>query len=416
MTETTKTTTPSTLGAEHNPLQGAMLDDPRPFYARARAQEPVFWSETYGMWIVTRHDDVQAVARDHVRFSSHDSISVAPTTPPPALLEILMQGFPVLPSLVDGDPPLHTRSRALVSKALSLRRLAVFEPILRELAHSLIDRFIAAGRVEFVSGFAIPLPGNFIVDLVGLPREDLEQVDRWTSNSAAVFAGRADSFEALLDKARGFVAFQHYLAAAIRERQDSPRDDALSDIVMGARAFDEPLGMAELINIMLQILFAGYETTAGMITAATVELGRDPALFAALKADPSGCPKLIEEALRTASPIHGMFRTALADVELGGVTIRKGERVSIAYISANHDETRFADPLRFDPERTTPHLAFGHGIHYCIGAPLARLEGRIAVEALTARLPNLRLVPGQRFEYFPSATARRLEAVELEWG
>jgi cytochrome P450 len=152
-----------------------------------------------------------------------------------------------------------------------------------------------------------------------------------------------------------------------------------------------------------------------MITAAAVEIARDPALFAALRSDPSLVPMVVEEALRTASPIHSMYRTANEDLELGGVKIRKGERLQIAYISANHDEARFDDPLRFDPRRSTPHLAFGQGIHFCIGAPLARLEGRIALEVITRRLPGLRLVPGQKLEYFPSATARRLETVALEW-
>ena len=391
-----------------------MLDDPRPFYARARREEPIFWSEALGMWVVTRYDDVQAVARDAVRFSSIDAFVPVQVAPPAPLLEVLMQGFPLLPSLVDSDPPIHTRGRALVTKALSLRRIATFEPILRELAERLVDRFIGAGRVEFVSAFAIPLPGNFIVDLLGLPREDLVQVDTWTTASAAIYAGRG-TLEELVEHAHRFVAFQHYLAQAVRERQASPRDDALSDIVTGAAALDPPFGMAELINMLLQILFAGYETAAGMITAAAVEIARDPKLFGTLRFEPTQIPMVVEEALRTASPIHSMYRTANEDLELGGVQIRKGERLQIAYISANHDEALFEDPLRFDHRRTTPHLSFGQGIHYCIGAPLARLEGRIALEVLTHRLPGLRLVPGQKLEYFPSATARRLEAVELAW-
>lgn len=401
------------VGKLHSPLASPMLDDPRPFYARARREEPVFWSEELGMWVVTRYDDVKAVARDAERFSSINSISPVSIAPPPELLEVLMQGYPLLPSLVDSDPPMHTRTRALVSDALSLRRITAFEPLLRELAESLVDAFIDARRVEFVGAFAIPLPGRFIVDLVGLPRGDLERVLAWTNHSAAIYAGRGTLPE-LIAHAHEFVAFQRYLADAIEDRRNNPCDDALSDIVRGA-AIDPPLGVAELVNILLQVTFAGYETTAGMLTAAAVELARDPELFAAVKADPSKCPQIVEEALRTASPIHSMYRTANEDVELGGVKVRKGERLQIAYISANHDEARFEDPLRFQLGRSTPHLGFGQGPHFCVGAPLARLEGRIALEVLTRRLPELRLVPDQRFEYFPSATARRLEAVELEW-
>ncbi len=404
----------SRCGRDHAPLSPPMLDDPRPFYASARREEPVFWSASLGLWVVTRYDDICAVAKDTARFSSMDSIMPSAAPPPPELLAVLMQGFPLLPSLVTSDPPAHTHQRALVTKALSLRRLTAFEPILRELAEGLIDGFVSKGRVEIVDAFAIALPGNFIVDLLGLPRADLAQVNHWTTASAEVFAGHKP-LDQLVGYAREFVAYQRYLAAAIEERRRSPRDDALSDIVTGALALDPPLGMPEMINMLLQVIFAGYETTAGLIAASALELGRDPALFVRAKEDPSVIPPIVEEVLRTASPIHAMYRTVNEDTEIGGVRIRKGERVQIAYISANHDEQRFEDPLRFDVGRATPHLAFGHGIHFCIGAPLARLEGRIAIEALTRRLPSLRLAPNQKLSYFPSATARRLEALVVEW-
>lgn len=404
----------SSCGREHAPLVPPMLDDPRPFYSRARREEPVFWSDSLGLWVVTRYEDICAVARDAARFSSVDSITPVSVPPPPEVMAELVKGFPPVPSLVTSDPPAHTHGRALVMKALSLRRLALFEPIIRDIAGGLLDRFVGEGRVELVGAFAIPLPGNFIVDLLGLPREDLPRVNRWTDDSGAIYAGQAPAAE-LVPRARGFVEFQHYLARAIEERRASPRDDALSDIVTGAAALDTPLTMAELVNMLLQVLFAGYETTAGLITAAALELARDPALFAAVRADPGLCPQVVEEALRVASPIHAMYRTATEDVELGGVSIKRGERLQIAYISANHDETRFPDPDRFDIRRDASHLAFGHGIHFCIGAPLARLEGRIAVELLTQRLPGLRLVPGQRFPIFPSATARRLLALDVAW-
>jgi cytochrome P450 len=404
----------SSCGREHFPLTSPMLDDPRPFYARARREEPVFWSESLGLWVVTRYDDVSAVAKDAARFSSLDSITPSVAPPPPELLAELVKGFPLLPSLVTSDRPAHTHQRALVTKALSLRRLAAFEPILRSLAEGLVDRFAAKGRVELVDAFAIALPGNFIVDLLGLPREHLAQVNRWTTDSAEVFAGHKPLAQ-LVEHTRGFVAYQHYLAAAIEDRRKSPRDDALSDIVSGAAALDPPLGMPELINMLLQVIFAGYETTAGLIAASALELARDGELFTAARRNPSIIPPIIEEVLRVASPIHAMYRTANEDVELGGARIRKGDRLQIAYISANHDEQRFEEPLRFDIHRTTAHLAFGQGIHFCIGAPLARLEGRIALEVLTQRLPSLRLVPDQKLSYFPSATARRLESLELTW-
>lgn len=417
MSESTASTrTVSACGREHSPLSSPMLDDPRPFYARARREEPVFWSESFGLWVVTRYDDVCAVAKDAARFSSAVPNTRKPSAAPHAaeLLAELDKGFPLLPCLVTSDPPDHTRARALVTKALSLRRLAAFEPILRGIAEGLVDRFAADGRVELVEAFAIALPENFIIDLLGLPKEDLAQVNRWVTDGTEVSAMRKP-LPQLIEHARGFVAYQHYLAAAIEERRARPRDDALSDIVMGADALDPPFGMPELINMVLQVIFAGYETTAGLIAAGALQLALDPELFSAARSDPAVIPPLVEEVLRTASPVHAMYRTATEDVELGGVHIKKGERLQIAYISANHDERRFQEPLRFDIHRTTPHAAFGHGIHFCIGAPLARLEGRIALAVLTQRLPNLRLVPDQKLSYFPSATIRRLNSLELAW-
>jgi cytochrome P450 len=393
-----------------------MRDDPRPFYARARREEPVFWSESLGVWVVTRYEDVSAVAKNAARFSSAISFTPSPDAdpPPPEYIAELTKGFPPLPTLVTSDPPAHTYQRALVTKALSRRRLTAFEPVIRGIAEGLVDAFAAKGRVELVSAFSSALPGHFIVELLGLPRDDFAQIDRWMSDGAEISAGQKPEAQ-LVEHARGVVAYQHYLAAAIEERRASPRDDVLSDIVAGAAVLDPPLGMPELVNIVRQVNLAGYETTAGLIAAAALELAQNPELFAAARSDPSIIPFIIEEALRVASPVHTMYRTATEDVELGGAHIRKGDGVQIVYISANHDEQRFEEPHRFDISRTTPHLAFGAGIHFCLGAPIGRVEGRIAVEVLTQRLPELRLVPDQKLTYFPSASVRRLESLEVTW-
>lgn len=401
-------------GAQHNPLVSPMLDDPHPLFARARRDEPVFFSEAMGAWVVTRHEDICAVARDVARFSSVGSVSAGPGMPPEVLAE-LMQGVPPVPTLVDSDPPLHTRIRGLANRALSLRRITAFEPVLRATAHRLVDAFVERGEVELVHAFALPLPGIFIVDLLGLPREDFAKFSRWSDDWIGLSSVTNKSLDQLVGHARGFVAFQRHIAAAIEERRQSPRDDTLSDLVVGAEALDPPLGLAELVNIALQIVFAGHETTAGLITALALELARDPELRAALAADPALREPAVEEALRLSSPINAMFRVATEDVALRGVQIKQGDRVQLAYVSGNRDDARFTAPDRFDLARTSPHLAFGHGVHYCIGAPLARLEGRVALEVLIERLPGLRLTPGQTLEHVPGVTVRRLRALSLAW-
>lgn len=400
------------LGREHNPLAPPMLDDPHPFFSRARREQPVFFSETYQAWIVTRFEDVCAIARDPARFSSVGCLDGGPM--PPEILAELARGYPPLPTLVDADPPFHTRVRGMATRALSLRRITTFEPRLRELAEELIDVFADAGQVELVHAFAVPLPGRFITELLGLPREDLPQLSRWSDDWIGLLSQSfGKTVEELAVHARGFVEFQHYIAEAIMARQRSPRDDALSDLVAGDGG--PPLGVAEYVNLVMQIVFAGHETTAGLISAAALELARDPALRAEVRGDPERREAVIEEALRMSSSVHGMFRVAKEDVELGGVRIARGERLQLSWVSANRDEARFPEPHCFRPGRSAPHVAFGHGIHHCIGAPLARLEGRVAIEALTRRLPGMRLAPDQRFPFMAGATVRRMRALKLEW-
>lgn len=389
-----------------------MLDAPHDFFARARREEPIFFSEALRAWIVTRHDDICTIARDTARFSSYGILDGGAGMPPEVVAE-LMRGFPPVPGIVDADAPYHTRVRALAGKALSLRRTAAFEPRIRAIADALIDGFVDHGRVELVRSFALPLPGAFIVDLLGFPREDLAQFTRWSDDWIG-FASFSDApLEKVVGHARGMVEFQHHLAAAIRDRQERPRDDALSDLVSDDGG--PPLGLGELVNIVVQIIFAGHETTAGLITTAALALARDPALAAAARTDAAVRDGVVEESLRTSSIVHSMFRYAVADVEHAGVTIRRGDRVQLVWISGNHDESHFADPQRFDATRKTSHIAFGHGVHYCLGAPLARLEARIAVEALARRLPGLRLADDRPLAHVAGPTVRRLKALELAW-
>jgi cytochrome P450 len=390
-----------------------MLDDPRPFYARARKEEPVFFSEAFSVWVVTRHDDVAAVARDPVRFSSAGAISMNPALPPEVLAE-LAKGYPIEPSLVDSDPPVHTRHRSLAAKALSARRVAMQEPQIRARANELVDRFQGEGRADLVERFAFPLPFYFIMDLLGLPHDDTARILGWIEDQQHLMSGQG-SPEELLAHARGYVAFQRYLADAIEDRKKSPRDDILSDLAAGSTVAESPVTVAELIQMLMQFIFAGHETTTALIAHAMWHLLQLSDLYAALCADLGLAPAVIEEALRVSTPISGMYRTATEDVELGGVKVPKGAHLNIVYFSANHDEARFPEPERFDIRRGTPHLAFGNGPHFCIGAQLARMEGRVALEVLTQRLKGLRLVPDQPLSFLVGPTSRRLRSLLVAW-
>lgn len=406
----------SGLGSEYRPLESPHLENPHPFLARARREEPVFFSPALGAWVVTRHADISAVVADTERFSSAESITVGAATTPPEVVAALMDGYPLVPSLVDNDPPAHSRFRGLVSKAFTGRRLAEKEPFIRALVDELIDSFRKEGRADLFFQFAHPLSASIIAEILGIPRSDIHRFRRWSDELTTVLAAHGP-IEHQVACARGVVDFQRYLAAALEERKTSPREDLLSDIVTGSQGMEPPMSMAELVSMLMQVHFAGHETTAGLIVGAVELLLEHPEQLRALRDDPGLIAGAVEEAVRMTSPVHAMFRTALEAVELGGVSIPKGAHVRIVYASANRDEARFHEPERFDVRRADvkKHLAFGQGIHFCIGAPLARLEARLALEALLRSLPGLRLVPGQTPGFLRSVTVRRHESLEVAW-
>ncbi|NTX08357.1 cytochrome P450 [Myxococcus sp. CA040A] len=406
----------SGLGSEYRPLDSPQLENPHPFLARARREEPVFFSPALGAWVVTRHADISAVVADTERFSSAESITVGAATTPPEVVAALMDGYPLVPSLVDNDPPAHSRFRSLVSKAFTGRRLAEKEPFIRALVDELIDSFRKEGKADLFQRFAHPLSCSIIAEILGIPRADIHRFRRWSDELTTVLAAHGP-IEHQVACARGVVDFQRYLAAALEERKTSPRDDLMSDIVTGSQGMTPPMSMAELVSMLMQVHFAGHETTAGLIVGAVELLLEHPEQLRALREDPGLIAGAVEEAVRMTSPVHAMFRTALEAVELGGVSIPKGAHIRIVYASANRDEARFHEPERFDVRRPDikKHLAFGQGLHFCIGAPLARLEARLSLEALLRSLPGLRLVTGQTPGFLRSVTVRRHESLEVAW-
>ncbi|HEX8702630.1 MAG TPA: cytochrome P450 [Myxococcaceae bacterium] len=404
------------LGAEYNPLASPQLEDPHPFHARARREEPVFFSTVLGAWVVTRHADISAVVADIARFSSAESITVGAATMPPEVISTLMGGYPLVPSLVDNDPPAHTRFRSLVSKAFTGRRLTEKEPLIRVLVNGLITRFVQEGQADLFLDFAHPLSAFVIAEILGVPRADTSRFRRWSEELGTVLAAHGP-VEHQVECAQGVVECQRYFAAALEERKTAPREDLLSDIVTEGQRMNPPMSMAELVGLLTQLLIAGHETTASLIVGAVELLLRNPEQLQALRDDPGLAASAIEEAVRLTSPVTAMFRTALEEAEVGGVRIPKGAHLLIVYSSANRDEARFHEPERFDIRRPDlkKHLAFGQGLHFCIGAPLARLEARIALEALLRRLPGLRLVPGQKPTFLKNVTIRRPDSLRVVW-
>jgi cytochrome P450 len=309
-----------------------------------------------------------------------------------------------------------------VSKAFTPKVIAELEPVIRAITTKLIDSWIDSGSIEFVTQFAVPLPVEVIAHALNVPESRMADFKRWSDDSIAGI-GTNISLEQRLEAEKGVNEYQHYFAAEFEKRTTEPQDDLLTALLT-ARIDDDdpevtdkrPLDMPEMLSIVQQLLVAGNETTTKLLTETMRLLANHPEQWRSLQADPSRATNVVEEALRLSTPTQGMFRIATKDHELEGVHIPKGARIVIVFASANRDETLFPDGDSFDPDRAglRDHLAFGKGIHFCLGAALSRLEGKVALEELARRLDSFTLADSNRFEYFPSFLLRGLTRLDVD--
>lgn len=400
---------------DYDPFAPAQAADPYPQYARARRNCPIFYSPVMRAWMVTRYDDIVNITKDPTRFSSLES-NRSTDEIPAEVSEILALGFTNVPGLVNNDPPRHTRLRRLANQAFTPRRVTEQEERIREIADELIDSFVADGHADIISAFATPFPMLVICEILGVAGRDIEKIRRWAEDYRTA-EQPALSPEERIRCAHSTVALQLYLGALVEDRRGLPRDDLISALI-AADTDGETLSTAEIVSVTFQLLFGGHETTSGLIGIMLLQLARQPEQWAALREDPGLAERAVEEALRRESPVQGLMRTATEDVEIGGVTIPKGARLQLLFASANHDVDESACPERFDIHRADDahkHMAFGRGIHFCIGAPLARAEARIALEQISLRLPGLRLAGADPYEYAPSTLFHGLRSLQLEW-
>ena len=408
-----------------NPFDPETLQCPWPHYAKMRAEEPVLHIESLGMYFVTRHDLVSEVIRDVATYSSlfGNTSMPLPAEAREKMLEVLAEGYPRVPTMLTADPPTHTRYRRLVSKAFTPRAITDLEPVIRAITTRLIDSWIETGTIEFVTQFGVPLPVEVIAKALNVPDDRLADFKRWSDDSIAGI-GTNLSIDDRIEAERGVNEFQHYFAAAIEQRKANPLGDLLSNLLNARIDDDDPdvtdkraLDMPEMLSIVQQLLVAGNETTTKMLTEMMRLLAEHPDEWAKVKADPTRIPAIVEETLRLSTPTQGMWRIATRDVELAGVHIPKGSRVVVVFCSANRDEAVFEDPDTFDPDRDrlNEHIAFGKGTHYCVGANLSRLEGRVALEELTRRLESISLPSTNNFAYHPSFMLRGLVKLDLDF-
>ncbi len=407
-----------------DPLDPETLRCPTPHYAKMRATAPVLHLDRHGWYLVTRHDLVRDVLRDTATFSSQREKFVLQDSPEQKQIieAVAAEGYPRVSTLLRVDPPAHTRYRRLVSKAFSPRAIAQFEQFAREISSDLLDAWDGLDRVEFVEGFAVPLPLRVIARALNVPDDRLDAFKRW-SDDIVVATGATPTLDRVVEAERSVNEFQHYFAEALERRRQSPQDDLLTGL-LNARIDDDdpevtdtrPLDLPEMLNLIAQILTGGNETTTKLLTEMMVLLAEHPDQWAAMQSDPSYIPSVVEESLRVASVAQGMYRIATRDVEIAGVAIPAGSTVIPMFCSANRDESVFENPDTFDPRRAAlnEHVAFGRGTHYCLGASLTRMEVRVAMEALTTRLHGFSLSDTNDFEYSPSFILRGLLRLELQ--
>ena len=335
---------------------------------------------------------------------------------PPEVQAVLDAGpIPQAASMVSVDPPEHSRLRASVHKAFTLRRVASLEAGIHALAHRLIDRFVAAGRVDLLAEFTLPLSLLVMCQLIGMPEADAEEVKFWC-DAFTELSGVPMPVEQQVIRAEHVVAGQRYILNLIEQQRRRPSDTLTSDLVQAMDAGEVALSQAEAVDLLMLQLVAGNETTGNMLSIYLYQLLREPQHWQTLCADPSVIPNMIEEAMRLDGPGFGYFRRATEPVTLHGVMIPAGALVWAMFSSANHDEQHFCNPNQFDPHRpnASRHLSFGHGTHYCLGASLARLEMKIALEALCERLPGLSLDPDQPIN-FKTSFVRILDRLPVIW-
>lgn len=391
-----------------NPMDPEFVADPYPMYHRLRAEDPVHHSPL-GFWVLTRYPDVMAMLRDPRLIKEPIAAFVAARfgmAVPPGL------GL----SMLDRDPPDHTRLRGLVSKAFTPRALERLRPEIQQIVDGLLDEVEARGSMDLVEEFAYPLPVRVICEMLGVPVKDHERFKAWGLDIARGLDAimlPPDS-EVGQRSVSGRRALADYFRGLIAERRAAPRDDMLSALIAAEEAGDK-LNEEELLATCILLLVAGHETTVNLIGNGTLALLRHPDQLRKLRERPGLIGTAVEELLRFDGPVQRTARIPSEDVTIGGQTIGKGEMVMPFLGAADRDPTQFPDPDRLDITRAdNRHIAFGMGIHFCLGAPLARMEGQIAINTLLARLPKLALAT-DRPQFRQSLTLRGLQALPLSF-
>ena len=389
--------------------------NPYPAYAGLRSEAPVHrvaLPDGRGMWLVTRYEDVSAVLKDE-RFVKdwRNALTPEQLAQIPPIPDVMK---PLARNMLDTDPPDHERLRSLVQKAFTPRLIERMRPRVQAIADVLLDAVEDKGEMDLIDDYAFPLPITVIAELLGVSTEDRNKFREW-SNAAV----SGDTTQEYMEKVLlpHMQAFTDYLRAMFEEKRKNPKDDLISGLVRAKEAGDK-LSEDELLGMVFLLLIAGHETTVNLIGNGMLALLQHPDQLQRLREDPSLIKPAIEELLRYDGPVEtSTERFAREDVAIGGTVIPKGEMVMVVIASADHDPERFVNSDELDVTRAdNKHLAFGKGIHFCLGAPLARMEGQIAINTLLRRMPELRLADSpESLIWRPGMVLRGLKGLPVEF-
>ncbi|MGB0034992.1 MAG: cytochrome P450 [Candidatus Acidiferrales bacterium] len=386
--------------------------NPYPFFARMRAEAPVhrmILPDKREAWLVVHYDEVAATLKDERfikdRFKTPELTAKQPWMPKSFL--------PLAHNMLDQDPPAHTRLRALVHKGFTPRLIEEMRKRVQSLTDEFLDAKTRAGNMDLIHDYALPLPSTIIAEMLGVPAEDRHRFHRWSSSMVSADASKLSLYRAM----PGALAFIRYVRKLVKKRRADPRDDLTSALVRAEEAGDQ-LSEDEMVAMIVLLLIAGHETTVNLIANGTLALLAHPEQMEMLRKDPGMIQTAVEELLRYDGPLAmATERFAREDVNLGGTTIPRNGLAFAVLGSANRDERQFENPDALDLARAeNKHLAFGLGIHYCLGAPLARLEGQIAINTLLRRTADLRLrVPREELRWRRGLMLRGVEELPVSF-
>jgi cytochrome P450 len=404
----------TTLGPAFDPFQG----DPYAFYARARREEPIFYSPVLDYWVVTRYEDVHAVMADAETFSAANALDPIAPLCPAAIGKLQEYEYVPGPSLVNLDPPVHGVQRRIFRTAFTPERVAELEPFTRELVARQVDGFVSRGEADIVHDLMWEVPAMVIFHMMGVPDSEIDEVKAKTSRMA-VFGWGLPTDDEQVQLAGEIGEYWRYAQGHVDRLIEDPGDDFMSHLI---HAWREPgnedlFDRNSLYTIFINTLMAGHETTTNASAAAFRALLTHRDQWDDLCRDPELIPNAVEEVLRFDSSVPTWRRVTTRAVTIGGVDLPEGARVLVGLGSANHDEEHFPEGDQFDirRENARDHMAFGWGRHTCLGARLARMEMRVVLEHVTARLPHLELVADQEWHYSPNTSHRGPERVLVHW-